>query len=55
MQSIVIEELDELLVIYLDGVLVYSKTREEQMKHLKTVLQSCGSLNCFSSYPGTKW
>ena len=39
MNSIFFEELDVVVIIFIDDILVYSKTREDHMKHLRIVLQ----------------
>lgn len=39
MQQIFHPYLDQFVVVYLDDILVYSKTKEEHQKHLKIVLQ----------------
>jgi hypothetical protein len=38
MSSIVHEKLDEFMIIYIDDILVYSKTVEKHVEHLKYVL-----------------
>jgi len=38
MNSIFLEELDVFVIIFIDDILVYSKTEEDHMKHLKIVL-----------------
>src|ERR1700749_2529932 len=39
MQQIFRKHLDDFIIIFLDDVLIYSRTREEHEKHLRTVLQ----------------
>ena len=39
MNSIFFEELDVFVIIFIDDILVYSKTKEDHMKHLRVVLQ----------------
>ena len=39
MNSIFFEELDVFVIIFIDDILVYSKTKEDHMKHLRIVLQ----------------
>ena len=38
MNSIFFEELDVFVIIFIDDILVYSKTKEDHMKHLRIVL-----------------
>lgn len=39
MNSVFMPELDKFVVVFIDDILVYSKTEEEHAKHLHTVLQ----------------
>jgi hypothetical protein len=39
MNSIFMPELDKFVVVFIDGILVYSKTMEEHEEHLRNVLQ----------------
>ena len=39
MNSIFFEELDVFVIIFINDMLVYSKTKEDHMKHLRIVLQ----------------
>ena len=37
MNSIFFEELDVFMIIFIDDILVYSKTEEDHVKHLRVV------------------
>ena len=39
MNSIFFEELDVFMIIFIDDILVYSKTEEDHVKHLRVMLQ----------------
>jgi hypothetical protein len=39
MNSVFMLELDKFVVVFIDGILVYSKTMEEHEEHLRIVLQ----------------
>ena len=39
MNSIFFEELNEFMIIFIDDIIVYSKTEEDHVKHLRVVLQ----------------
>lgn len=39
MQSVFMEELDDFVVVYLDDVLIFWKSREEHLRHLRHVFQ----------------
>jgi hypothetical protein len=39
MNSVFMEELDKFIVVFIDGILVYSKSMEEHEEHLRVVLQ----------------
>jgi hypothetical protein len=39
MNSVFMEELDKFFVVFIDDILVFSKSRKEHEKHLITVLQ----------------
>lgn len=39
MQTVFRQELDKFVVVYLDDILIYSKTLEEHMKHVRRVLE----------------
>ena len=38
MNSVFMEYLDKFVVVYIDGILIYSKTKEEHAEHLRLVL-----------------
>ena len=40
MNSIFNKYLDQFVLIFLDGILIYSKTKEEHQQHLEIVLQT---------------
>jgi hypothetical protein len=39
MKNIFMEYLDKFVVVFIDDILIYSKTEEEHEKHLRLVLQ----------------
>jgi hypothetical protein len=39
MNSVFMEELDKFIVVFIDGILVYSKSMEEHEDHLRVMLQ----------------
>jgi hypothetical protein len=39
MNTILREEMDDFVIVYIDDILVYSKTAEEYVRHLEVVLQ----------------
>jgi hypothetical protein len=39
MNSIFMEELDKFVMVFIDGILAYSKGMEEQEEHLRVMLQ----------------
>jgi hypothetical protein len=39
MNSVFMEELDKFLVVFIDDILVFSKSRKEHEEHLRIVLQ----------------
>jgi hypothetical protein len=39
MNSIFMEELDKFVIVFIDNILVYSKSMEEHEEHLRVVLQ----------------
>jgi hypothetical protein len=39
MNSVFMEELDKFIVVFIDGILVYSKSMEEHEEHLRVMLQ----------------
>ena len=39
LNSILFQELDVFMIIFIDDILVYSKTEEDHVKHLRVMLQ----------------
>jgi hypothetical protein len=39
MNSVFMEELDKFVVVFIDGILVFSKSKKEYEEHLRIVLQ----------------
>ena len=39
MNSVFVPELDKFMVVFIDDILIYSKTKEEHARHLYNVLQ----------------
>src|SRR6266576_1190452 len=40
MNNIFHDYLDKFVIVYLDDILIYSKTKEEHLKHLRTILET---------------
>src|SRR5438552_5955912 len=40
MNNIFYDYLDKFVIVYLDDILIYSKTKEEHLKHLRTILET---------------
>ncbi|WVZ96900.1 hypothetical protein U9M48_042480 [Paspalum notatum var. saurae] len=49
MNSVFMEYLDKFVVIFIDDILIYSKTEEEHEEHLRLVLRSLESINFMRS------
>jgi hypothetical protein len=49
MNKVFMDYLDTFVVIFIDDILVYSKTEVEHEKHLKLVLQRLESTSCMPS------
>jgi hypothetical protein len=45
MNSVIMPELDKFVVVFIDGILIYSKSEEEQACHLRVILQDFGTIN----------
>jgi hypothetical protein len=39
MNSVFMQELDQFVVVFIDDILIYSKTLEDHAKHLQVILQ----------------
>jgi hypothetical protein len=39
MKSVFIPELDKFVVVFIDDILIYSKTKEDHANHIRVVLQ----------------
>ena len=50
MNSIFLEELDVFVIIFIDDILVYSKTEEDHMKHLKIVLRKLRDRKLYAKF-----
>ena len=49
MNKVFIEFLDKFVVVFIDDILVFSKTEEEHAEHLRLVLRSSGKTSCILS------
>ncbi len=49
MNSIFHNKLDEFLIIYIDGILIYSKSAKEHAKHLEYILQKLKDNNFYAN------
>ena len=50
MNSIFSEYLDKFVVVFIDDILVYSKTEEEHEEHLKIVLQMLRKRKLYANF-----
>ena len=50
MNNVMHKYLDKFLVIFIDDILIYSKTREEHKEHLKIVLQELRGHQIFAKF-----
>ena len=50
MNSIFFEELDVFVIIFIDDILVYSKTKEDHVKHLRVVLQKLREQKLYAKF-----
>ena len=55
MNGIFIDFLDQFVVVFIDDILVYSRSREEHAGHLRTVLQILQDSSCMLSYPSVNF
>jgi hypothetical protein len=49
MDKIFIEYLDKFVIVFINGILVYTKDEEEHEEHLSLVLQSFETIDCTPS------
>jgi hypothetical protein len=49
MNKVFMDELDKCVVVFIDNILVFSKTAEEHEEHLRIVLGSSGNSSCMAS------
>jgi hypothetical protein len=50
MNSVFMEELDKFIVVFIDGILVYSKSMEEHEEHLRVVLQQLRNQQLYAKF-----
>ena len=46
MNKVFMEYLDKFVVVFIDDILVFSKTKEEHVEHLRLVLQNLENISC---------
>jgi DNA replication protein DnaC len=50
MNKVFMEELDRFLVVFIDDILIYSKTAEEHEEHLRIVLERLGQQKLYTKF-----
>ena len=50
MNDVFREFLDDFVIVYLDDILIYSKTREEHLQHLHQVLQTLRKHHLYAKF-----
>jgi hypothetical protein len=50
MNKVFVEYLDKFVVVFIDGILIFSKTEEEQEKHLRLVLEKLRSNQLYAKF-----
>jgi hypothetical protein len=50
MNKVFMEYLDKFVVVFIDDILVFSKTEEEHEKHLKLVLEKLRSIKLYAKF-----
>jgi hypothetical protein len=50
MNSVFMEELDKFLVVFIDGILVYSKSMQEHEEHMRVVLQQLRNQQLYAKF-----
>jgi hypothetical protein len=49
MNSVFMSELDKFIIVFIDDIILYSKSMEEDEEHLRILLQRHESTNCMPS------
>ena len=49
MNSVFMPELDKFVVVFIDGILIYSKNMEDHAEHLRIVLTRLKNISCMPS------
>jgi hypothetical protein len=55
MNLVVHDKLDEFLIIYIDGILIYFKSAEEHARHLEYVIQKLKENNLYANKATSKF